>query len=75
MSVSSTFRRFDFNKFVPQSGIVARWIRDEQGAVAVEYGLILAGVFLTMVGSLYAFGDQLKAMLQFVADTVSAALK
>jgi len=55
-------------------GLVRRWAGDERGAVAVEYGVILAVVFLTMVGSLYAFGDQLKAMLDFVSATVAAAL-
>ncbi|PLX34485.1 MAG: Flp family type IVb pilin [Hyphomicrobiales bacterium] len=54
--------------------MVRRWAGDERGAVAVEYGVILAVVFLTMVGSLYTFGDQLKAMLDFLSATVAAAL-
>lgn len=68
MSFFSAYRRFRAD------GMIARWAKDEQGAVAVEYGLILAAIFLTMVGSLYAFGDQMKVMMEFVANTVGAAL-
>ena len=55
--------------------LVARWARDERGATAIEYSIIISSVFLTMVTSLYAFGDQLKVMFDFVGDTISAALK
>lgn len=55
-------------------GIVTRFWDDPRGAVAVEYGLILAGVFLTMVGGLYMFGDKLEEMLNKVASTIGAVL-
>ena len=34
-----------------------RLTRDERGATAVEYGLILALVFLAMVGAIGTFSD------------------
>lgn len=36
--------------------------RDQKGATAVEYGLILALVFLAMLGAVQAFGQNAIAM-------------
>lgn len=44
-------------------GIVA----DEKGATAVEYGLILALVFLAMVGAVAALATETSAMWNSVA--------
>ena len=34
----------------------AKFRKDERGATAVEYGMILAMVFLAMIGAVSAFG-------------------
>lgn len=47
--------------------------RDERGATAVEYGLILALVFLAMIGSASAFGQQAIILWTGVAGDVSTA--
>ena len=46
--------------------------RDTRGATAVEYGLILALVFLAMVGGVQTFGTELIAMWTKVETSVTA---
>lgn len=36
---------------------IAKIWHDQNGATSVEYGLILALIFLAMIGALEAFGD------------------
>ncbi len=47
--------------------------RDTRGATAVEYGLILALMFLAMVGAIQTFGEETIEMWTDVSDAVSAA--
>ncbi|HST90854.1 MAG TPA: Flp family type IVb pilin [Brevundimonas sp.] len=35
---------------------LARFLRDQDGATAIEYGLIIALMFLVILGALQAFG-------------------
>jgi pilus assembly protein Flp/PilA len=35
---------------------LARFLRDQDGATAIEYGMILALMFLVILGALQAFG-------------------
>lgn len=36
-----------------------RWVRDKRAATAIEYGLIAAGIALTIAGTIFVFGDTL----------------
>lgn len=45
--------------------------RDTRGATAVEYGLILALVFLSMVGAVQTFGTEVIAMWGKVETAVT----
>jgi pilus assembly protein Flp/PilA len=47
--------------------------RDERGATAIEYGLILALVFLAMIGAVTAFGQAAIAMWTDVAEDIEEA--
>ncbi|MBX7495855.1 Flp family type IVb pilin [Qipengyuania sp. 6B39] len=47
--------------------------RDESGATAVEYGLILALIFLAMVGAIQTFGTSTITMWNKVQTAVSTA--
>lgn len=47
--------------------------RDTRGATAVEYGLILALMFLAMVGAVQAFGEETIEMWTDVSTAVSTA--
>jgi len=48
---------------------------DDRGATAIEYGLILAMVFLAMVGALQAFGTEVIAMFNDVSTTSVSAMQ
>jgi pilus assembly protein Flp/PilA len=47
--------------------------KDEQGATAVEYGLILALIFLAMIGGVTQFSSTTIEMWNYVANSVSGA--
>ncbi|MGQ0661214.1 Flp family type IVb pilin [Sphingosinicella sp.] len=47
--------------------------RDERGATAVEYGLILALVFLAMVGAVATFASTTTTMWNDVATKVKGS--
>ena len=50
-----------------------RIIKDERGATAVEYGLILAMIFLAMVGALTVVASTTTEMWNFVTEQVTSA--
>jgi pilus assembly protein Flp/PilA len=47
--------------------------KDERGATAVEYGLILAMVFLAMVGAISLFASASTSMWNNVSEAVQGA--
>ncbi|MCH2496713.1 MAG: Flp family type IVb pilin [Erythrobacter sp.] len=47
--------------------------RDTRGATAVEYGLILALIFLAMVGAVQTFGQEVIEMWNLISDTILAS--
>jgi pilus assembly protein Flp/PilA len=47
--------------------------KDERGATAVEYGLILAMIFLAMVGALTLFAETSVGMWDHIANEVTSA--
>ena len=53
--------------------MITKFLRDESGATAIEYGLIAALVSVAAIGALTALGESLSDMFQTVADEVSAA--
>ena len=44
--------------------------RDEKGATAVEYGLMLALIAVTALVAITAVGENMAAMFEFVADVI-----
>lgn len=42
----------------------------EDGATAIEYALIAAGIALAIAGAVYAFGDQLTSKFTEMGDTL-----
>ena len=48
---------------------------DVRGATAIEYGLILAMVFLAMVGAMQAFGVEVTKMFDNVSTTSVSAMQ
>ncbi len=40
------------------------YLKNEEGATAIEYGLIAAGISLAIVGAVYAFGGDLNTLFE-----------
>jgi len=55
--------------------IIRNIAADDRGATAVEYGLILALVFLAMLGAVQAFGQEFVNMFNRVSSTSVTAMK
>ena len=53
------------------SKIVARFVKDESGATAIEYGLIAALIALAIMVGAGALGNNLNAKFQGIANTLS----
>jgi pilus assembly protein Flp/PilA len=53
------------------SGILSRFVRDESGATAIEYGLIAALIAVVIIGAVTLVGTKLSTTF----NTVSAKVK
>jgi pilus assembly protein Flp/PilA len=51
--------------------ILSRFVKDESGATAIEYGLIAAGISVAIIAVVQGLGTQLKGTF----TSVSTALK
>jgi pilus assembly protein Flp/PilA len=51
--------------------LIARFVKDESGATAIEYGLIAAGIAVVIIASVNSVGAAL--IVKF--NTIAAALK
>ena len=51
------------------------FLRDASGATAVEYGLIVACIFLAIIGGLSLFASNANAMYTTIATTVGGAIR
>ncbi len=47
------------------------FIRDEEGASAVEYGLLVAGIAVVVMLAIYSIGTNLNLKFQAVADKLA----
>jgi pilus assembly protein Flp/PilA len=58
--------------------VVARsalaFARDEAGATAIEYGLIVSLIFLIVVGSMTAFGNHAANVINGAATAINSAV-
>jgi pilus assembly protein Flp/PilA len=50
-----------------------KFFRDEEGATAVEYGLMVALIAIVIIAAVSLLGTNLSDVFQTVADTVSAS--
>jgi pilus assembly protein Flp/PilA len=55
------------------SKFVTRFLKDESGATAIEYGLIAALIAVVLVGALTTVGDALSTAFDTIATGVSNA--
>ena len=49
------------------------FVRDEDGATAIEYGLIAALVSVAAIGALSALGDSLNVIFDMVSSELTSA--
>ena len=52
--------------------LIAKFLRDDSGATAIEYGLIAALVSVAAIGALTAMGGSLDAMFRVPLRAISA---
>lgn len=52
------------------TNLIQRFWNDEEGATAIEYGLIAGLIAVGIVGVLTTLGDQLKAAFQAISDAL-----
>ncbi|MDI6712399.1 MAG: Flp family type IVb pilin [Anaerosomatales bacterium] len=45
-------------------------LKREEGATAVEYGIMVAGIAVAIILVVFALGDQLNALFQTVVDAL-----
>ncbi len=47
------------------------WAHSDEGATAVEYGIMVAGIAVVILVIVFALGDQIKGMFQTVSDWIT----
>jgi pilus assembly protein Flp/PilA len=52
---------------------ITRFIQDESGATAIEYGLIAAGISVAIISIVFAIGSTLANLFQSIQTQLSAA--
>jgi pilus assembly protein Flp/PilA len=62
-----------YEEYLAVTALIRRFIRDERGATAVEYGLLAALVSLAAGSVVAILGDIVQMVYQFVVDNVVAA--
>ncbi len=55
------------------STFVTRFLKDESGATAIEYGLIAALIAVVLVGAVGAVGTSLEGTFQTISGALDAA--
>lgn len=54
--------------------LISRFLTDESGATAIEYGLIASLVFLVALGAIMGFGQVSTDMFNSAVDSIVAAM-
>ena len=52
---------------------VQGFLKSEDGATAIEYGLIAAGIAVAIIAAVFVVGDDLSSLFDTVASNVSSA--
>ncbi len=54
-------------------GLKRKFVSDEEGATAIEYGLIAAGIAVAIIAAVFAIGDELNNFFVAVQTQLSNA--
>ncbi len=55
--------------------LFARFLRDQDGATAIEYGLIAAGISVAIIAAVQGIGGKLQNTFNFIGTQLSNAQK
>jgi pilus assembly protein Flp/PilA len=58
---------------IPMKNVFARFVKDESGATAIEYGLIAALIGVAIIAAVTLTGTKISAIFTKVATTLSNA--
>ncbi|MFP4098787.1 MAG: Flp family type IVb pilin [Alphaproteobacteria bacterium] len=53
--------------------LIARYLSREDGATAIEYGLIAAGIAVVIAGAVFALGDNISGLFGEVETALDGA--
>jgi pilus assembly protein Flp/PilA len=51
---------------------LAKFVKDESGATAIEYGLIAAGISIVILAAVQGVGSQLKTTFTNISNTLAS---
>jgi len=51
---------------------LAKFVKDESGATAIEYGLIAAGISIVIIAAVNGVGSQLKTTFASISNTLAS---
>ncbi len=54
---------------------VQAFVANQDGATAIEYGLIAGGISLAIVAAVFAFGDDLESLFNTIGSAMNDAAK
>jgi len=57
------------------SNLVKRFVKDDSGATAIEYGLIAAGISVAIIAAVKGLGTQLNTTFNTVSTQLASASK
>jgi len=55
--------------------LITRFVNDESGATAIEYGLIAAGISVAIITAVMTLGTQLNSTFNVVSSQLASASK
>jgi pilus assembly protein Flp/PilA len=58
---------------LPMKNLVLRFVKDESGATAIEYGLIAAGISVVIITAVNLVGTNLNGVFNFIAGKLAPA--
>ena len=50
---------------------IERFLKDDEGATMVEYGLLAALIAVVCIAAITTLGDELRQVFQFIADKLA----
>jgi pilus assembly protein Flp/PilA len=57
------------------NSLVKRFVKDESGATAIEYGLIAAGISVAIIAAVKGLGSQLNSTFGTITSQLASASK